>query len=819
MKSLLQKKIRDLTAEDLSSLFKPIGTIDIPYPGAVHSSDQEGIQIGMVAGAGNAIPVLSTRPHEHVVGLMYCNMATFCALDAEREILEQMRPESDAILLLVLGEPGWGKTQLAENTALMMDDRGYHFMNCAQRDLEEVIWETAIDPGEDYKSAIRSRIKDGSLLIGSLAVLEEELPEALIRDEKNAIIDIDWDKGAAPRAEENEASRQGMERNTKVARIVAEHEGIPEQSSNIIGFRKMPGLLKKAWDDGTILILDEFTKGENEEQLLELLQWAVGMGKDDVTIRATMSINGRDETSKYTLRRSERKAGFKIIASGNMADAMLRRVESAPLWSRIKKIVLNDPIKIDWAHRAAQILTGAPVPTLAAFFSSMAEEDPENFADTLLEWRRAKAQAEGKEVPLGHVFRLKNWQNTQQAVNSIADGFYFVSRLMDLKSDLYDASNKQNEDRIDNVMPEITPKFTAFNPIDPRIFVRLVQQAEQARERAQRIDPRTGKVPRFNRNAVGKTMMPEAENPILHQAEFGTYLRAEIEKWVAELTIGRPAMREEIEREFRERGIAFTVPDQDVTMEKLLNQDIFTDLGGVDNVVAMRAAIAARMRKTSPDLQDKPDGEIVPLEQAADMCREFERMKSGFIALGDGLSTIFNGVNAVDGLSAKKKPEPDQLILAADFLETLKIPEIARHNMQGIMQEMDPDKMLGIATLMMRNDDGKSVPMHVLVDRENEKSLIVADGADDEIRAALGDDCTMVDYDDSDAEDQINAFLYRALKPLAKGLRGRVELEITNAFTARAGVQKDENREPLAYMMTTRDWPMAAPVYMVSEPE
>lgn len=852
---LLAKKISTLTLEDRANLFKAIGTPDLPYPGVREAMDANGalsLEIGVIADDKNYISIPSVRPHAQVIGLMYSNMAAPSALRAEREVLEQMRPESDNIVTLILGKPGWGKTQLAENTATLMDDRGFLFMNCAERNLEELLWTTVIDIGEDYKSAIRTRLKSGALLQSSIKVLEEEMPDALIRDGAGVLKDINWDLAAKPKADET--SRQAVDRSIKIFKDIAENEGIPAQASNVLGIRKIPGPVKKAYDEGLVLIPDEFTKGQDgsEAQLLELMQWASGMGKDAITIRNTMSVNGRDETAEYTLRRSEKKTGFRIIMTGNLTDPMLQREESAPIFSRIKKFILAEPGERDWAHRISQVMTGVPLSTHYSFFNDMAKQDQNDFSEMLQEWRQEKANAEGKTVPVGHELRLKNWDNTKEAAVKLAIGFHFVERLMNPASDLYDSAQPQNSEYIEKVQPEISAQYAASNPIDPRIFIRLMQQAEQGRAAVQKIDPDAGVKPRFNRRAIGKKIAAQHQkDPLMAQAEFGASLQREIEGWVADLTAGKPELQKAVIKEFKTRGIAFTAEDQDNTIVQLLNQDVFAGVGGIKSVLAVRDALAESTKRSNPDLQEKAIDEIVTVDQAIAALEELTRISAddgkpgspriGRVVLpGGSVGKNFNTAAVVDGIGRKiKMPEAGELVSAADFIESLKIPAIANTNVQAVFRPTISAENLaddaesaspiveiaegrhackiGVTTVMMRGANDNLLPVHIMRDLERGKSLIVTDEVSQATEATLGKEYEVVRYGDANAEERVAAFIKETLsQPSRQASVADLEQKLTYAFMLRAG--NEGAVQPLARMMTTRSLPVEAPVYMTSQP-
>jgi hypothetical protein len=872
--SLLAKKIRDLTPEERESLIKHVGTPDIPYPGIDESSmgpDGSGeIDLGMIV---HGIPVISTRPHEQVVALSYSNMASPCALDAEREIWEQMSFDSRSFFTLVMGKPGWGKTRIAENISGMMDDRGFVFFNCADQDFEEIVWETVIDYSESYVLAIIEKIRAGTLLEGSLEILKEELPDQLTRDDQGKIVDFDRNsiKREKEKAKDGEAlyesSREATGRILSVLKAVAENEGIPPQSENVIGMRKIPGPFKRAWDEGKIIILDEFTKGRPEtvSKILELLNWSNGMGRSNIDVRNSIGIKGQDETASYNMDRSDRRAGFRVIATGNYTDPLLGDDSMAPVWSRIQTVELEEPGKKDWGHLASQILFNMPLTTLAAFFSEMAEEDEEEFAEIMTEWRDNKACAESSTVPLRHSVNIKNWKQSTEAVKNLAECFYFVQRLFDPGSELFDTEKPQTEKYRTRVQPEFQDKFTITKPVDPRIIDRISQHAAQARAIVKSINTETGDVPRFNKSAVGnKDAAPRMRDLYSAVSTYGTHLAKEIEKWVRQITIGMPETRKVIIEEFRNRRVAFPVPGQMSTLANLLNQDIFEMSGGTESVTSLRDILIAKMKKRKPALAKKTDDEIITVEEAAALCTELTRIykttsnddpyKGDLVIPGENLKRAFNKASAVEHITDNNKNKPPQineLLGTGDFLKSLTVPAMAEINLRNIwrkpfssheaietktreerkiylpsiqMAENCHESKLAITTVMTQNSKGEESPVHIIRDGEHNRQLIVTEEAGSRLKNELSNNFTVVTFNDEEDPNKnesvrkVTGFLVDALKQdnrldSAKTLESSLLL----AFLFRAGDHK--NARDLPSMMARKKTPVHRPVYLVKEPE
>lgn len=863
--SLLEKAYGELTEADKDRLRKPLGVNGIPYPEAYRPKGQSEVDLAI----SGSIPLISARPYDEVVGLAYSNMAVPSMLEFERRIMEKSDLQSKGFFTLVITPPGWGKTEGAENLSTIIDDREnpYVFVNCAGRNLEELLWETVIDLGEGYRTALFEKMKAGALKPKSKDILEKEFSsDALIKDRQGNIIGINEDKTATPRVigkddegkDIYETPLEAFERDIKVIRLVAEFEEIPTQGQNTLGMRKVFNrALEKAMKEGLMLIWDEFAKGVegSEEPLLEFVQWANGMGKDTITVKSTFSVHGQNHTAERVLRRRDRAAGFQIVATANPEDPMFQQSDSSPILSRMDMFSMDEPTQRDWEHRTGQFLTGLPLSTHMAFFADTWKSDEDEFREMLLEWRESKAKAEGKEIPVGEALRLREFPKTRDAIEKIAQAIFFAKRLIDTKSGLHILDvNKQNAARsYDAVRDEIPPGFAAKHPIDPRLLVkRILPEVESGRQAPQIPDAEKGIKPVFDRKALRQSAAKSASSdPHMMEAEFGTRLQAALERWVLELTANLPDTQKMLIDEFQQRGVAFTLPDQKNTVASLLNQDMFAHIGGIKSIVALREILAKRMRQSNPSLRGSTDNDLIPMDEAAALCEQLSRLPANdsaspnvgrIVTLGNDAKNAFNQAAAIDGIATErhkpKKPAASQLVRVSDFLDTLKVPTLANINMRSIWRKtLSNDNILprndayaqlaqiaegthkskiGITTVMTQNDNGEAAPMNVMIDGERKKSLIVADSVDAETKAALGKDYTVVSFGDKDAEEQVAAFIRDTLRHgTRRDQSAELEGQLAAAFLFRAG--DTANTQTLAKMMSRKDTQAKAPVYMVQQ--
>lgn len=863
--TLLEKESDKLTADERNSLFKAVGTSALPYPASHFVTDDNGelqMEIGIIADDLNPLGVYADQSHDHVVGLLYRDMAIPSLLHVQKEAILRRAPESKGRLMAILGDPGSGKSHMAKLLAKIRDPRPAEVIDCGGRYMGDLLFEQVIDYGEDFKTALTARLRSGNLSAPSIKILEENFADALVKGSAGKITDIVWDKTAVPKNKGTkekpayESTQEAVERSLKLIKTIAEYESIPTQAVNSVGVKKVPGIIKRLHDEGREGILDEYTKSieGSDDSLQTVLQYINGE-IDEVTVTNSMKVNGREETYSYTLKRSDMKAGFFITMTGNKnGDGFSTHTLSRSAYSRIPVFTIENPLPVDWKHRVSQIMTGLPLSTLYSVFADMANDDSQEFGDMLVELRlMGLSEDERAKVPPHQITMLKNWQQTNAAVEKLANFYMYWAKIIDPQSDLYDPEKQQNGTNIENILPEISAAYRDESAMDFRKVIQDINDALKVKPEIKKIEG--GSALRLNFSAVNrqKTVV-SAARPEVISSEFGTRLEKVLLERIGTMTAGRPKLQAALMKEARERGVvglgAQANAQSPDTVGKLLNQDAFTGLGGIKSVVAIRDVLAEHVKKANPELRGKPDEAIVPIEQAAAACEELARIAKGEIEVSprvgrvvmlgeDGLKGVFAQAAAVDSIAQPERPNAGQLVRSTDFVESLKIPALAEVNMRSIwrktlssenlvgedaeskpvveLAEGTHASKIGITTLMTQSADGRAIPVHIVLDGERKKSLIVTDEIDPATKAALGADYVVVTYDDPNAENQVSGFLRDTLRHSSrKDNIADLERQLTCAFALRAANQN--NMEPLAHMMVRKDLPTAAPVYMVNTP-
>ncbi len=862
--SLLAKKTKDLTAGERFSLYSAVGTSGLPYPASHFVAGTDGaleMEIGIIADDDHPLALYADMPHDHVVGLLYREMAIPSLLHVQKEAILRRIPESTNRLMAIFGDPGSGKSHMAKMMGRIRDPRGAEIIDCGGRYMGDLLFEQVIDFGEDFKTALTDRIKSGSLSSRSVKIFDEEFPGALTRDSDEQITGINWDKIGIPKNNGTEKEPKFETTAEAVTRsmglienTIAKWESIPTQTVNTVGVRKQAGPLIRAFQEGRELILDEYTKSidGSDDSLQTVLQFLTGE-EDTAFVENSMKVNGREETYAFTFRRTDMKSGFFVTMTGNEEkDGGSTHSLSRSAFDRIDPFVIEDSYtKDDWEHRISQILTGVPLSTLYSVFSDMAQDDPEDFGEMMVELRLMGLDDEQRaKIPAHQLSMLKNWEDTRDAVERLTNLMTYWGRIVDPDSDLYwQKEGQHNADvelRAKTILPEITLQYRDRISMGFRKAIKILDKALTEEPEVRKIDASTSL--RLNFGAVGRKLAERTPRPEVIASEFGTRLENVLRERIGTMTAGRPKLQATLMKEARERKV-LALSGQD-GIAKLLNQDVFAHMGGIKNITLLREVLGKRMRQADSALNGKSDDDLIPLDQAAALCEELSRLAVNddnphvgqIVTLGVDATDAFNMVAAVDGIKTNKheppKPEASQLVRVSDFLDTLRIPTIAGINMRGIWRktlsndnkkapdglislfqiaENTHDIKIGITTLMTQNAKGEAVPTHVMIDGERKKSLIITDADNNEAASALGKNYTVVSYDDKGAEEQVAAFIADTLKhPSRLDQAAELEGQLIGAFMFRSGDVKSIGK--LAEMMTRKDIEMQAPVYMMRQP-
>lgn len=739
--SLIDKKISELTSQDLKDLHKTIGTPNMPYLTSRPILDSEGkttrMELKALADGERPISIFSDQTQDYVRGLLIRNMSVPSLLHAQEESLLNRRPDSKNRIALILGDPGSGKSELAKTIARARDPRGPLVIDCGGRYMSDLLWEQVIDYGQTFKAALAERIKGGTLSETSIKIFDESLPDVLVRDESGKITDIDWDKiGEVKQKGQNEkgepqyqSTAEASERGLQLVKMIAELEGIPAEATNSVGIKKQRGAIMRAFEDGRELILDEYTKSVqgSDDSLQTVLQFFNGE-IDECTVENNMKLSGHPESDDFTFRREDMKIGCYITATGNEdSDGFSTHALSGSANSRFTIFKVKNPTLLDWKHRISQILTGLPLSTMEMLLTDDAQADPEAFGDTMVQLRQLGLSEKDKaKIPPEQLTRLKNWENTLAAVDIIADFYMFFKQIVNPDSDLNNGSAANTadyelvKDDLFLIADAISASFRDECAIDFRKFIQDNIAASKIKPAAVGFQ---GTGLHMNLNAAANENIAPTLNTVEDiSASYGERLVEQFKTRIATIAAGdklealnaaltkkamqcgilppaaAPAVKEEAKpakaAKAAAEGTAEVQAAPQHTLDKLLNQPLIANLGSTRNAASFRQVLINHMKATDAGMATRSDDEIVPMEEATAAYEQLEQWSSEtagadprtarVVLLGSDLSNVFSQASAVDGVGGKDAPAPADLISSADFLESLKIPALAEVNMKAV---------------------------------------------------------------------------------------------------------------------------------------
>jgi hypothetical protein len=871
--SLLEKKNSELTAADRKAMRRSVGSLDMPYPGIRTQKDADGKiierKLGVITDSNLAL--YSDRSEDEVTGLLFRNMASHNLLFAQQEIIAMMAPDSNNRFVVLLGEPGNGKTELAKTIAWASDSRGPLTVDCGGRYMSDMLWEKVIDYGEGSKTALTDCIRNNQLSTNSKKIFEESLPGALIWDKDGKeTIGINWDRiGEAQETAKStkekpdfEKTEVAAERDLKLIQEIATLEGIPPQAVNSIGIKKQHGIIMRAFQSGQKLIFDEITKSkvDGDDALQTVFQFFNGE-IDAVTVQNDMKVSGHPETDDFTFRREDMPIGFGVIATGNLeSDGVSTHAFSLSQNSRFIKFTSGKPQLDDWKHQFAREMTGMPFTTVQLVLPGAAKSDPEGFGDALVQTCQKGLAAQQTKVTPEKLTHLKNWEDTGAAIDMLAKFYMFFEQLVDPMSELNSRGplNWPDDNVNKAIMVELGGEVKKDNSmsfrdqcaVDPRKIIQDMANTLRKKPNVQAVDENSGL--RLNPSAIGRQDLPApVDNPEETSGELGTRMEQVLIARVGSMMADKPGLNKALLAKMKQLGITASPEFKGKTLAELLDQPLIPGLGGTGNAYSLRNVLLSHLRNADRSLVMKPDDAVVTMEQANDAFEDLGRLsanstgtspsKGRIILLGPDLKHAFNEAAAVDSINNQNRPAPADLIPASAFLETLKVPALAELNMQAIWRNtvsveglIEPSDVttpvvdiaenkygLGITTLRMQGANGKEVLLNVMLDNERRKALIVTDDkVESETKTMLDrEGYTVVSLADPGAEARTAEFIRETLEqPSRKSSRTEDEKNLTYAFLMRAGDAGNEAQlQPLKKLMTG-NLPAPKAIYMIKQP-
>lgn len=740
-RDLLNKKISQLTLEDIAQLEKALGTSTRPFPmwGPQRVEQEDGssdIEVGLspIASDSHPMRVFSERSYEEVVALAYADMPVPSMLDLflealerradpimrQKDILEGRTPQNENFnrTQMLLGDPGHGKSFMGALMGRLRSSGSVEVYDCGGKNMNDLLFEMVLDfgTGDALPVAVDKRLAAGTLQSLSLSLLKgldadidaqiTEMKEAGEQEDSEklsalaakrivslatdgSIVSIDW---AALKTAGNDKVQAAYAALNKVSKI----EGLDKAGGNALGMNSQYGALIRAFLENREIVLDEYNKSRegSDNALQTVIQFLIGEIRECTVDNPLKNKDNTSGPSTFTFKREDMGVGFFVTFTGNKTeDGITTRSLNRSVYDRLKPDTLPDPEIIDWQHRICQMMVGLPVSTLYMTFQDFADKDPDAFGDWLMWLRETKARIEGAPIPELQRTLLTNWRNVVQSSDKLA-------RIYDRWAEMTDAEKitaNGNADLLDEVDEEYSKK-------EAMSFRRIKQHLEEAIPMRPRMQPQDAPVVFEKGNWGTPPVLAERveENPSLH---FGTRLVEYIENMVYKKAgaVSKPKLYAKLIKAMNEIGLREATFKEGAhsnqrSVEQDLNISSFTDRDLSKQAKLAQKIFCDYLRQVDPEIQATDEQivtgnkvlEALRLVSAQDSAetkelfvanRDHESVAAGQMLAGAEMrDAITYSLDGHEGLDFSLS----DLVTHDSFMAALALPTVGAQNLKAI---------------------------------------------------------------------------------------------------------------------------------------
>lgn len=845
---LLNKKISELTLEDIQNLEKPLGTSSRPFPmwgpQRVEHDGRTDVEVllSRIADDSHPLRILSERSYEEVVAMAYTDMPVPSMLDIfmeglerradpilrQKDILEGRTPQNENYnrTQMMLGDPGHGKSFLGALMGRMRAKGSVEVYDCGGKNMNDLLFEMVLDfgAGDALPRAIDKRLQAGSLEQMSLGLLKALPNGAVSTDAAGEIVGIDWNFFKT-------ASNDDVQSAYDTLKKVSSIEGLDNAGGNALGMNSQYGALIRAFLENREIVLDEYNKSRegSDNALQTVIQFLIGEISHCTVDNPLKNKDNTSGPSSFTFKRSDMGAGFFVTFTGNKTeDGTTTRSLNKSVYDRLKPDTLPDPDIIDWQHRICQMMVGLPVSTLYHTFQEQADEHPEAFGEWLMWLRQTKAKIEGTPVPELQETLLSNWMNVVNASDKLA-------RFYDRWAELTDANkitSNGNSDLIEEVDEEYSKK-------EAMSFRRIKQHLEESIPLRPKMQPQDAPVA-FDKGAWSKPpQLAERveENASLH---FGSRLVDYLEAMIYKKSgaVGKDKLYGKLRKsmdEFglREISLSEGARSRQRSVEEDLNISAFADRDLGKQAQMARKIFCEYLRQVDPEIQATDDqivtvrkfldalegviaADTVPSNELFVVNRDHESLAAGAPLTGASIkdAALYSLENR-DGLDFTI----DNLVSHDDFLASLALPTVGKKNLQAVWESnirrlwepaagdatadgaslTDHDEAMRIAenksetglavtTLRVATlEEGEPgvASVHIIANAARGRTLVIGDRLPSKLQAAFNEaGITHVDRNDANAKTRVDT----ALTDLTRNMPATTRDRLRDAFLYRNNV-------------------------------
>lgn len=812
--SLSDKRIAEMTAEELQALRVPVGFPGLPYPMAKIQKAGNGHMehvVEVIESTQNPMVVYTEQSMERVNGTLYRQMPTPSMMLMLRDLLAKIQPDSKNRIMTVFGDASSGKSHLFRMVGGLVHPEGPIMVDCGGMNMRELFFRTVIDYGKGVQEQLEKRISSGKAKASTLADLEEAFPGSIVKNgDKTA---INWDAIGQRRQEEKDGKKISAEdrgdaiiRAQKVMEAIYASEGIDVQN-NAFGIKTVPGEIFESIESGRPLFLDEFNKSKKGtlDTFQTFLELANGQ-RDSVTATNPMAEAGDGDSPKsITINREDLKVGWHIGIAGNDAtDGDTTQDLSISMEDRLKPHRIGEPELRDWKHRISQVWTGVPLVTLYNLFEDQAKAKPAEFAEWLVEVRKLGLTAqEQKAIPPHEIYFLQNFQETVTAINQYASYQYDRMQLSDPESELFNKKEYQN--MADEVAAGSRKIRTSFRTVidDYNQAIQSMPEVRSAKTATLSLSLADA-FKSIDKSAIGQS------SPGWHR--FGANLVRKVQESIVNDTVGMPQSRAILIGLCEQNGIF--PPDHKEAkpsptikpLPDLMKYDSLKDLGGTEDLLEVRNVLMANLRGVYGNMEGD-DNYIIPLENLGRALKTLQSSSDSspkaFVLPNDDLNKV-NGEPMIEG-KALPNYELDDVASSKDYiladfrsaLAALAVPEYGGQNRARVWpaelmeyvdeQPTDPADIEAFNTLQGKSkvgfdlsilaaagSDKKESYLYVIEDKVRDQMMVVGpEAVSTQLKSALSKNgISYVVKEDEASIQRINDFLAEGAK--VRGEKGQL---------------------------------------------
>ncbi len=774
--------------------------IMVPNPQA--TSQKDAYRLEAIEDEHHPIIIWSKRPYAEVMGMLYRLLPTPSMLPLYYETLQLLQVENERRIQFYIGKHGSGKSFLGRLVGDLLDPEGPITINCADRDLNELLFETVLDVGAnpDLYSKINDRLKAGTLNQASVNAIKDVVGNAYT--EKDGFPYVNFERVGATSLqgvedEDGMVHTEAIFNGAKTSEVVdvllqvSQIEGLGKEAS-FMPIKTQLGLIPRVWQDGRVVHLEEYNKCKE--------------GSDTCLHPVLQVFNGENMKCRvygsggmnFSFDNRERGPAFFCYLDGNMqADGVATHTLSASANDRILPNIIQDMIQDDWQHRWCQMLTGMPIKILYESKRDQWEADPESFTKFCHMIRGLG----GVSVPDAHRHYIDRWEDVLDATEIISKYNNLYDQMTNPDSQAF------REGQFPELFSEVDEEFYNMAGGSMRRNIYYFKMAMLGRP---------GTRPSYESQGYDLTedwtnppaLSPDREGYVPEE-RLGTNLVEIFHRDMVRLTlgVGKTNLYMRLKVAFESLRMMRPPLTEGIKTDGVYLEDLLNGApAGKNSNLKVQEIMCTQLRAQFPKTPfSKDDAHIVTTDQVAkgidkaaktalpesnDSRQQFVRVHnySPLVSVENmfGPVALLESARLMDGRQLAMKPEDhigqDHLI-AALGLPKLGPANIAALWSSALMNGVDSplaqyDEALqmssntsptgfGISTLLVAKQDGDAsgqFPLHIVRDGRKDQTLVVGEHCSDFLKEFLKEaKIEFVDRGEGNARTKVQTFLNRML--------------------------------------------------------